>query len=79
MMKIDSALTHAINGIQRGLNSAQQHAARIADTGRFGADNPSSLAQPLVGLQADRLQVQASTQVLKAVDDMIGSLFDNRA
>ena len=79
MMNIDSALTHAINGIQRGLNSAQQHAARIADTGRFGADNPSSLAQALFGLQADRLQVQASTQVLKAVDDMIGSLFDDRA
>jgi hypothetical protein len=40
---------------------------------------PSSLAQPLVCLQADGLQVQAATQVLKAVDDMIGSLFDDRA
>lgn len=79
MMKIDSALTHAISGIQRGLNSAQQHAARIADTDRFGADNPSSLAEPLFGLRADRLQVHASTRVLKAVDDMIGSLFDDRA
>jgi len=73
-MKIDGALTHAISGIQRGLNNAQHHAARIAS-----ADQPSSLVEPLLGLQQDSLQVQASTQVLKAVDEMIGSLFDDKA
>jgi len=78
-MKIDGALTHAITGIQRGLSNAQKHASQIASAGPFNADNPSSLVEPLVGLQQDRLQVQASTQVLKAVDDMIGSLFDDKA
>jgi len=79
MMKIDGALTHAMTGIQRGLNSAQNHAARIANAGQFNADSPSSLVEPLLGLQQDKLQVQASTQVLKAVDEMIGSLFDDKA
>jgi len=78
-MKIDGALSHAITGIQRGLNNAQHHAARIANAGQFNADDPPSLVEPLVGLQQDRLQVQASTQVLKAVDEMIGSLFDDKA
>jgi hypothetical protein len=78
-MKIEGTLTHAITGIQRGLNNAQHHAARIANTDQLNADNPSSLVEPLLGLQQDSLQVQASTQVLKAVDEMIGSLFDDKA
>jgi len=76
-MKIDGALSHAITGIQRGLNNAQHHAARIANADQLSANNPSSLVEPLLGLQQDSLQVQASTQVLKAVDEMIGSLFDD--
>jgi hypothetical protein len=78
-MKIDGALTHAITGIQRGLNNAQHQAARIANADQFNADNPSNLVEPLVGLQQDRLQVQASTRVLQAVDEMIGSLFNDKA
>ena len=78
-MKIEGALSHAITGIQRGLNNAQHHAARIANADQLNADNPSSLVEPLLGLQQDSLQVQASTQVLKAVDEMVGSLFDDKA
>jgi len=78
-MKIDGALTNAITGIQRGLGNAQHHAARIANADQLSVDNPSSLVEPLVGLQQDRLQVQASTQVLQAVNEMIGSLFDDKA
>jgi hypothetical protein len=78
-MKIDGALTNAITGIQRGLSSADTHAARIASADQFNADGPSGLVEPLLGLQQDKLQVQASTQVLKAVDEMIGSLFDDKA
>lgn len=78
-MKIDSALTHAMTGIQRGLSNAQKNAAGIANAGQFNADSASGLVEPLLGLQQDKLQVQASVQVLQAVDDMIGSLFDDQA
>ena len=78
-MKIEGAFTQAMTGIQRGLSSARDHAAEIASADQFQADSPSSLAEPLVGLQQDKLQVQASTAVLKAVDDMLGSLFDEKA
>jgi len=78
-MKIDGALSNAITGIQRGLSSADKHAARIASADQLNADSPSGLVEPLVGLQQDKLQVQASAQVLKAVDEMIGSLFDDKA
>jgi hypothetical protein len=78
-MKIGGAITTAMTGIQRGLSSAQNNAARIASADQFNGDSPSGLAEPLIGLKQDSLQVQASTKVLKAVDEMIGSLFDDSA
>lgn len=78
-MKINSALTQAMTGVQRGLASARNHAGQIASADQFNNGNPGSLAEPLVGLVQDRLQVSASAQVLKAVDAMIGSLLDEKA
>jgi len=78
-MKIDSALSQAMLGIQRGLSSARDHAAEIASAGQFNNDSPSSLVESMLGLRQDELQVQASVQVLKAVDEMLGSLFDEKA
>jgi hypothetical protein len=75
-MKIDGILSQAMLGIQRGLGSAQNHAAQIASAGQLEGDSSVSLVEPLVGLKLDTLQVQASTEVLKAYDAMIGSLFD---
>jgi hypothetical protein len=78
-MKIDNALTQAINGIQRGLASARDHAEQIASANQFNDGNPGSLAEPMVGLIQDRLQVSASAEVLKTVDSMLGSLLDEKA
>jgi len=50
-MKIDSALSQAMLGIQRGLASARNHAAEIASAGQFNADSPSSLVEPMLGLR----------------------------
>jgi len=78
-MKIDSVFSQAALGIQRGISSAAQHAADIASAGQMQGDSPTSLVESMVGLRQDELQVQASTQVLKAYDAMIGSLFDEQA
>jgi hypothetical protein len=78
-MKIAGALSQAMLGIQRGMHSAGQHAAQIASKNAFANGSPSAIIDPLVGLTQDRLQVSASVEVLKATDDMIGSLFDDKA
>ena len=78
-MKIGGAFSEAMLGIQRGLSSAREHASQIASAAQFNDDSPTSLAEPMLGLKQDKLQVQASTEVLKAVDDMLGSLFDEKA
>lgn len=78
-MKIDSVFSQATLGIQRGIASASRHAADIASAGQLNSDSPTSMVESMVGLKQDELQVQASTQVLKAYDAMIGSLFDEQA
>ena len=78
-MKIDSAHSQALLGIQRGMNSARDNAARIASAGALHAGGPDDLVGPLVGLKQDRLQVAASVQVLKTLDGLIGALFDDKA
>jgi hypothetical protein len=78
-MKIDSVFSQATLGIQRGIASASRHAADIASVGQINSDSPTSMVESMVGLRQDELQVQASAQVLKAYDAMIGSLFDEKA
>jgi hypothetical protein len=77
-MKIDSVFSQAMLGIQRGLGSARSHAAEIASAGQLDGDSAVNLVEPLAGLKMDTLQVQASAEVLKAFDAMLGSLFDEK-
>ena len=78
-MKIDGALNQAMLGVQRGLAGAQENAAKIASAGNAGGANPADLIEPMVGLKANELQVQASAQVIKTMDELLGSLFDEKA
>jgi hypothetical protein len=78
-MKIGGAFNEAVLGIQRGLRGAQENAAKIASADQFSGAEPTELVEPLVNLKANELQVQASAKVIKAVDEMIGSLLDEKA
>ncbi len=78
-MKLDSVYSQAMLGVQRGLGSARQHAGEIASVGQLDGNSTVNLIEPLVGLKLDRLQVQASTEVIKAYDTMLGALFDAKA
>lgn len=76
-MKIGGAFNQAMLGVQRGLQGAQENAAKIASAGQMGG-TPADLVGPLVGLKLNELQVQASAEVIKVVDDMLGSLLDEK-
>ena len=78
-MKIGGAFNQAVLGIQRGMQGARENAAQIASADTFNNGNPASIVEPLVGLKANELQVEASAKVLKTVDEMIGSLLDEKA
>ena len=63
-------------GIQRGADGLARNAAEIASAGQMDGSAGRDLAQPLVEQRQNLEQVQASTKVLKAGDDMIGTLLD---
>lgn len=76
-MKIGASMQHAISGIQKGLEGLQRNAAEIASSKQMrGEADP---VKQLVGLKQDKLQVEANAKVIKAVDEMLGSLFDDKA
>ncbi|BCO32464.1 hypothetical protein TspCOW1_25670 [Thiohalobacter sp. COW1] len=78
-MKIDNAMQLALLGLNRSLAGVRDTAGQIAGTGQLQAESPAGLAGALVELKTYELQGQASAQVVKTVDEMIGSLFDDKA
>ncbi len=79
-MKVESTLIQAITGVQQGVDSARNHASQIASAEQAnGGGNSPRIAESLVGLTQDRMQVSASAAVIKATDAMVGSLLDEKA
>lgn len=79
-MKVDNnAMQLGLLGLNRSLDGVRETAGRIASTGQMNADSPTGLASALVDLKTYELQGRASAQVVKTVDEMIGSLFDDQA
>ena len=75
-MQITSAMSNALQGIQKGLAGIDKNAAQIASADNFNSPNPVNSAQALVELQNNRMQVEVSAKVMKSVDEAIGSLLD---
>ena len=73
------SLSSALTGIQQGVNGMQGNASQIASASMMKSENPSTLAESLIDLRANQHQVSASVKVLKAADDMIGTLLDIKA
>lgn len=76
-MEIKPALASGVQGIQTGIRSAQQNAAKIASSGSFEG-GVESVTEPLLGLKLDLVQVQASAKVVETVDEILSSLLRDR-
>lgn len=75
-MEINSALSHAVTGIKRGMDGLERNADAIARTSKGdGAD----VVEPLVESRINKLQAEASAKMVKTIDDTIGSLLDEMA
>jgi len=69
-----SAFQSGLAGIETGINGANKNAVDIA---RSNDDSSTqSLTTSLVELNANTQQVEASSKVIKASSDMLGTLLD---
>jgi hypothetical protein len=70
---------NGLNGIRVGLDGIQKTASQIASKDAMQADGPHELAKSMVDLKVYTYQVGASAQVVKAIDQMLGTLLDIKA
>ncbi len=66
-------------GIQRGMQGASKNAAEIASAEQFSSDSPVSMAESMVELKQNALQVKASAKALEIIMDTVGSIIDTKA
>ncbi len=78
-MAINSIVGPALQGIQRGFQGMRRVASEIASVNQSEKQNPTDLSRAMVEMNQQTHQAKASAKVLKAADDSIGTLFDERA
>ena len=75
---ITDAVTAALGGLQRNEDALARHARRIAAAGAPpGPGTPAiDLQEEMVGVLVSRRGWEANLPVLRAADEMLGSLLD---
>ena len=71
--------SNGLNGIRVGLDGMQKTASQIASKDAMESNAPHELAEYMVDLKIYTNQVGASAQVVKAIDQMLGTLLDIKA
>jgi len=73
------AIQSALSGLQRNQQSMTRHAQRISGFGTNSSSNespPVSLPEEMVGMMVSQRGYEANIPVIKASDEMLGSLID---
>jgi len=78
-MNVSDGFQSALMGVRAGMQSMQNHAENIASSSFAQSEKSPSMVESLVGLKQNQLQVMASMQVIKSLDDVIGTLLDVKA
>jgi flagellar basal body rod protein FlgG len=75
---IADAVAAALGGMQRNQDAFARHAHRIANAGAASTSGASGvdLQEELVGVLVARRAWEANLPVLRAADEMLGSLLD---
>ena len=68
--------SNGLNGIRTGLDGMQKTAGQIASKDAMESAGTHDLAESMVDLKVYKNQVGASAQLVKAIDQMLGTLLD---
>lgn len=78
-MKVGFPLDSALQGINKGLRDVNESAAVIAGAEQAREAAPEGLARSFVDLYVAQSNVEASARVVRAVDEMLGTIIDTLA
>jgi len=79
-MNVNSVLQSGLQGVQDGLQGVEKAASEIVRAGTSGgAAGSSDVVEPIVDLKLYERSVNASAQVVRTADEVLGSLLDTMA
>ena len=78
-MSVSINVNSGLTGVQKGLDGIEKAASQLASKDTMEGADTKSIAEALIDLKVSERQVAASAQVVKAVDDAIGTLLDIKA
>ncbi len=79
-MNVNSVLNTGLQGIQSGMEGVQKAASQIVRGGQDGpAGSNTDIVEPIIELKLYERSVEASAQVVKTADEVLGTLLDTMA
>ncbi len=75
-MNVDKTMSTSINGIKRGLDDLERNANEVA---RASGGDGSDMVTPLVESKMNQRQVEANVAMVKTMDEVLGTLLDEKA
>ncbi|MCU7803095.1 MAG: hydrolase [Candidatus Thiodiazotropha sp. (ex Lucinoma borealis)] len=77
-MGINSITGPALQGIQKGFQGMRKVASEIANAQQTNQAKPTDLSRAMVELQQHANQSKAQVKTLQTVNDVVGTLIDER-
>ncbi|MCG7898914.1 MAG: hydrolase [Candidatus Thiodiazotropha lotti] len=77
-MGINSITGSALQGIHKGLQGMRRVASDIASANQVQQSNPKDLSRSMVEMQQQANLVKAQVKTLKAADETLGTLIDEK-
>ena len=71
---VDNIVGIGLQGVKRGFENASRDAERVIKA--FSTESDELPVGPLIDLKEDKRQIQASTEVIKVGDKMLGAILD---
>lgn len=79
-MNINAVSEIGLSGVRTGLEGAEKAAAEVVRAGTVdGADGTNDVVEPIIELRLYQRSVEASSQVVRTADEVLGTLLDTLA
>jgi flagellar hook-associated protein FlgK len=75
-MSVNSILQSGVQGVQSATQGVERVAKDIVRSGTDGVAGQSNVVESMVDLQLYERSVQASSQIVKTADEVLGTILD---
>jgi len=78
-MNINTTIQTGLQGVQQGIDGVDRAATDIVRTGTVDSVEGGEVVEPIIELRLYERSVQASAQVVRTADEVLGTLLDTLA